>query len=397
MKSLDHPNEGAALGLGGTKESSEEIVRSTAVGEPAEAERGRDGGSIRSCDDATPTGRLREGRPLARESRKFAVEHRARSWWCFLSTMVALAAAVFVAAVDGPWVLRIGASVLAALLHVRLFVIYHDYLHDAILRSSRIADAFFRIYGLLSLSPASVWRETHDHHHRNNLRRFGLDSVGSFPVMTTEAYRRARPLSRFLYRVARHPLTILSGYVTVFFWGFCLQPLLTNPRRHVDAIVALVVHVGTAVILTMAMGIDSLLFAFVVPSIIASALGAYLFYAQHNCPGVKLRAGSDWDYVFAALRSSTFIDMSRAMHYFTANIGYHHVHHLNHHIPFYRLPEAMAAIPALQSPCTTSLWPTEIVRCLRLKLWDVEKDRLVTFAEARRLRKAATAAAGVAT
>ena len=71
------------------------------------------------------------------------------------------------------------------------------------------------------------------------------------------------------------------------------------------------------------------------------------------------------------------------MRYFTGNIGYHHVHHLNHRIPFYRLPEAMAGIPELQHPRgVTSLWPRDVIACFRLKLWDTELGRLVPFPEA---------------
>ena len=72
--------------------------------------------------------------------------------------------------------------------------------------------------------------------------------------------------------------------------------------------------------------------------------------------------------------------MGPVLCWFTGNIGYHHVHHLNAHIPFYRLPEAMAQLEELQSPGTTSLHPLAVYRCLRLKLWDPEGQRLVDFA-----------------
>ncbi len=71
--------------------------------------------------------------------------------------------------------------------------------------------------------------------------------------------------------------------------------------------------------------------------------------------------------------------MSPVMHWFTGNIGYHHVHHLNHRIPFYRLPEAMANIEELQSPGRTSLHPRAVLQCLRLKLWNPDKNQLVTY------------------
>jgi omega-6 fatty acid desaturase (delta-12 desaturase) len=65
------------------------------------------------------------------------------------------------------------------------------------------------------------------------------------------------------------------------------------------------------------------------------------------------------------------------MAFFTANIGYHHIHHLNARIPFYRLPEVLRSLPELRCPKTTSLHPLDIFRCLRLKVWDVETQRMV--------------------
>ncbi len=65
------------------------------------------------------------------------------------------------------------------------------------------------------------------------------------------------------------------------------------------------------------------------------------------------------------------------MAWFTANIGYHHIHHLNARIPFYRLPEVMREMPELQQPGTTSFHPLEILRCLRLKVWDADAQRMV--------------------
>jgi omega-6 fatty acid desaturase (delta-12 desaturase) len=61
------------------------------------------------------------------------------------------------------------------------------------------------------------------------------------------------------------------------------------------------------------------------------------------------------------------------MSWFTGNIGYHHVHHVNARIPFYRLPEAMAGITEFQTPGATSLSPRQIWQCLRLHLWDSQR------------------------
>jgi omega-6 fatty acid desaturase (delta-12 desaturase) len=107
--------------------------------------------------------------------------------------------------------------------------------------------------------------------------------------------------------------------------------------------------------------------------------GSYLFFAQHNFPGVWLASHREWSYVNSALHSSSYLCTGRVMSWFTGNIGYHHVHHLNAKIPFYRLPEAMAALEELQSPPTTSLSLRDIAACLRLKLWDPAAGRLVNW------------------
>jgi omega-6 fatty acid desaturase (delta-12 desaturase) len=71
--------------------------------------------------------------------------------------------------------------------------------------------------------------------------------------------------------------------------------------------------------------------------------------------------------------------MNPVLQWFTGNIGFHHVHHLNAKIPFYRLPEAMRSIPELQAITPLRLTPADIYRCLRLKLWDPARNRMVSF------------------
>ena len=115
------------------------------------------------------------------------------------------------------------------------------------------------------------------------------------------------------------------------------------------------------------------------PFALSCAMGTYLFYAQHNAPDITAPAPELWTHAGGALAGSTFMAMPRVMHWFTGNIGYHHVHHLNAHIPFYRLPEAMAKIRELQSVKPIRLWPLDVYRCFRLKLWDVKQDRMVSW------------------
>ena len=318
---------------------------------------------------------MRSSKDLVLATRPYAQEQRWRSWWHLWSTVAILSGLSALARTELPWLVRVPIGIVAGLVLVRMFILYHDQQHGAILARSRVAAFVMQCFGLLFLNPPSVWKRSHDHHHHNNTKGFG-QNVGSYPLMTTEAYAKASRWTRFKYLASRHPVLIFSGYLTVFFFGMTVVPFLANARRHFDAGVSLVIHF-------MLLGfmayneVDDLLLALILPFTVGSGLGAYLFYQQHNCPGVQVKAGAEWDYASAALYSSSYTRMSPLMHWFTGNIGYHHVHHLNSRIPFYRLPEAMAAIPELQSPTTISLRPRDVVACLRLKLWDAQRGELV--------------------
>ncbi|HXT50536.1 MAG TPA: fatty acid desaturase, partial [Thermoanaerobaculia bacterium] len=81
----------------------------------------------------------------------------------------------------------------------------------------------------------------------------------------------------------------------------------------------------------------------------------------------------------AGIEGSSFLDMPRVMHWFTGNIGYHHVHHLSSRIPNYRLRECMEANPELNHVTRLTLGGT--LKSARLKLWDQGTRRLVGFGD----------------
>jgi omega-6 fatty acid desaturase (delta-12 desaturase) len=334
-----------------------------------------------------PASADRQGRELLAALAPFAHESRARSWWTLLSTLALLSAALFAAAAAPWWPLQLAAGLLAGLLMVRAFVMCHDYLHGAILRGSRTAQWIFGAIGVLVLTPPRSWRHSHNFHHAHVGKIEGSET-GSFPIMTTDAWRQATRWQRLIYRVNRHPLTIVLAYWTVFVFSVCLLSLFANPRRFWDSALALGVHAGVVAALWTQCGPAVVAFAYWVPLLFAAAVGAYLFYAQHNFEGVRILPAGQWNFVQASLVSCSFLRLGPVMRYFTANISYHHVHHLNPLVPWYRLPEAMAAIPELQRPGTTSLAPRDVRACLRLKLWDERGQRMVGWREARALAAA---------
>ncbi len=84
----------------------------------------------------------------------------------------------------------------------------------------------------------------------------------------------------------------------------------------------------------------------------------------------------------AALRGSSHLVLPRVLQFFSGNIGVHHVHHLNARIPNYNLQRAHSENQVFHDVPTISL--ADGIRAVRLKLWDEESRRLVTWTEARR-------------
>lgn len=313
----------------------------------------------------------------------FTGENIYKSWYYFLSTLVLMIVAFYGTYWLPGTIAKVLCSLLAGMLTSRMFVIYHDFRHEAILRKSKIAKAVMTAFGILTLAPASIWDETHQHHHNNN-SKFSTIVVGSFPTITTETYKRYTTAQRRWYLALRHPLIVLFAYIPIFLVSFCLWPFFENPKRYYDCGLAALLHGLVIWILYFSGGWSMVLYSIVLPCLVMFAVGGYIFYAQHNFTEVILKKDDEWDYFDAALYSSSYIKMNRIMRWFTANIGYHHVHHINSRIPFYRLPEAMEKIAGLQTPRCTSLHPHEIWKCIQLKLWDEKSGKMISMKEFQR-------------
>ncbi len=319
---------------------------------------------------------MRTGKELILATKPYASEIRWKSWMHFLIAYLLLIAFILGTFFIPYTAARIACSFGIAFLLIRTFIIFHDYQHHAILQKSVVADILFSIFGMYMLTPPGIWKRSHDHHHNHNSKLFGA-SIGSFPIMTRQKFLESSPGDRFFYLSVRSPLNMLFAYFSMFMYGMCLQSFISSPRRHWDSLVVLVLHVAAAVLIFIYSGWLVWFLAFFFPFFFSHMLGAYLFYAQHNFPDVVFRNSVEWSYEHAALESSSFMKMNPFWNWVTANIGYHHVHHLNARIPFYRLPEAMAEIPELQEVKTTRLHPKNIIDCLRLKVWDPDQNKMI--------------------
>lgn len=327
---------------------------------------------------------MRTGKELIKASKQFSVENPLRSWFEVLLTIVLAAIVVTITAFDNiPMIARVGISIVAGLLIMRLFVIYHDYQHRAILSRSKTAEWLMRVMGIYLLAPETIWRRTHEHHHNNN-SKLTISGIGSYPTVSKTRFMKLTKMEKRIYLINRNPAVILLGYFTLFTYWLNLKSFVQSPSKHVDSLLALLLHWGIGYAIWYFLGLDSLILTWWMPFFMAYGLGSYLFYCQHNFPGAKFRENQDWEYDYAALSSTSHMRMNPIMHWFTADIGFHHVHHLNSRIPFYRLREAVRSMPELDNVATTSWSPMDMIRCFRLKLWDQESETMITMRQFKR-------------
>ena len=320
---------------------------------------------------------MRTSKELILSSKPYTAEDRTRSWLetvMTLSLMILFLSSTFISAL--PVYARLFLGLMTSFFYIRMFVIYHDYQHHAILQKSPLATFIMRVFGIFMLTPENVWKRSHDHHHNHN-SKLTMSGIGSYPTISKKYYLGLSKTQQRVYLINRHPLTVIFGHVTLFIYWLNVKSFMQSPKKHMDSLAALLFHLASAAAIWHFLGCTTFLLSWFLPFFVAFAMGSYLFYSQHNFPGAQFRENQDWKYDQAALSSTSFMVMNPVLQWLTGNIGYHHVHHLNSRIPFYRLKEAMAGIPELQQVTTTTWSPVDMWRCFRLKLWDAENSEMI--------------------
>jgi omega-6 fatty acid desaturase (delta-12 desaturase) len=296
---------------------------------------------------------------------------------------VALWALAWAAVYFGHWELSILLGVPAAGFLVRLFMIQHDCGHGSFFRNRPANDWVGRFIGVLTLTPYDDWRRAHAVHHANtgHLERRG---IGDINTLTVREFRALSAWGRIRYRLYRHPF-VMFGLGSVYQFVLRHRFPLGSTRGWSNWTSSMVTNSAIALICTVLIwliGIGPFLLVHIPIALFAGAIGIWLFYVQHQFEDAYWQSGDDWTYADAALRGSSYLKLPKVLQFFTGSIGLHHVHHLNARIPNYNLQRAHDSSPMFASVPTLSL--RDGLRSVRLKLWDEQAGRLVTFAQARR-------------
>ncbi|WP_244486683.1 fatty acid desaturase [Aurantimonas sp. Leaf443] len=265
---------------------------------------------------------------------------------------------------------------------VRLFGIQHDCGHNSFFSSRRVNKATGRFLSLLTLTPFGYWSRSHTLHHAS-AGDLGRRGIGDVDTLTVEEYRALSAGAKLRYRLYRHPLVLHVVGPPLYFVFFQRSPFgQALPAREAwRSIMALNVSMLLAYGgLALLVGPVTVLVALLPAALVASWVGGWLFFVQHQFEHTHWDESCDWNLQQAALGGSSYYVLPKVLQWFTGNIGLHHIHHLNSRVPNYRLQACLDAEPLLGSISRLSLG--ESLRCIGLSLWDTRTRRLVSFAAA---------------
>lgn len=263
--------------------------------------------------------------------------------------------------------------------YIRLFLIQHDCGHGSFFTSRRANDLLGSLISVISLTPYHYWLRTHAYHHsaHGDLDRRDL---GDLTTLTVDEYLALGFWQRLGYRLTRNIPILLT-------FGPIYQILLKHRlpwdapgtwKREWRSVwltnFGLILGVWGAVEL-----IGWMAFLQIASPIFCLAWGAamWVLYVQHHFEDNYWVQHPEWSFEQAAIEGSSFYDLPRILHWFTADIGYHHIHHLLPRIPNYRLRECFEAFPELQNVNRIGL--RDSLGCARLSLWDPEQGRMIGF------------------
>jgi len=281
-------------------------------------------------------------------------------------------------------------AVPAAGFMMRLFMIQHDCGHGSFFHSRTARDWVGRIIGVILLTPYDYWKRTHAYHHAHSgdLDFRGFGDVDTFTVREYLSWPRSQ---RIKYRLYRHPL-ILFGLAP--FYQFIVKHRYPwdIPRDWKQAWQSVwwtnAALVGVLALMWATIGIERFLLVQLPITLIASTLGIWMFYVQHQYEDTYWHHHDEWDYYDASLYGSSYLVLPKPLQWLTASIGVHHVHHMSARIPNYRLQQVHDENPEFH--VVTKVRFKDTVKLINLALWDEDSRKLIRFKDLKRQRAAAS-------
>ena len=346
-----------------------------------------------------------------------ASDDRIATWQIFNTVVPLIASAFALAALTNTFSLLSIFSVpilfvLIILLMSRSFSLMHDCGHQSLFRSKKANFVAAFVLSLIHGIPHHPWSRGHAFHHKYN---GNWDRYRGPSALTTKAqYDEKDPKSKAFYRILRHPLLLFPGG----FYYLIVKPRMALLMGFVECVItcsgkflselkygrtpnlfAVINQHKSSYFYTRGEVYDTIANSFLLFLLwwwignsigylhfwvlyvcvmsCSAALMIAVFFVQHNFPGSYASDEQEWSYFKGAIEGSSFLQLPEILNWFTADIAYHHIHHLSERIPNYRLRDCHFANLHLLDD-VKPLYLHQIPSCFSLILWDNEVLELVS-------------------
>jgi len=300
--------------------------------------------------------------------------------------------------------------VLISLFSVRCFSLMHDCGHYSLFRSKKVNRVIGFILGVINAIPQYPWSRGHAYHHKTNgdWERYR----GPSALLSTEEFAKLSPSAQRRYEFLRHPLMIFPGglFYLAFkprlaliagSYGF-IRHLFTclkqNPGMGFAKIISShksrnwyttaefwdllfnnICVVGGWIFLGYSLGFGFFFSIYSVTLTCSAAIFICVFFVQHNFEGSYAHKTEGWDYLLGAIEGSSYLKLPTVFKWFSADIGYHNIHHLSEKIPNYNLEACHNQNCHLLSHSKT-IEMSDMPDCFKFILWDSASNCLVSIA-----------------
>ncbi|WP_017304945.1 fatty acid desaturase [Spirulina subsalsa] len=302
---------------------------------------------------------------------------------------------------------------LLILFSLRCFSLMHDCGHYSLFRSKRMNRIMGFLLGVINAMPQYGWSRDHAYHHKTNGDWERYRGVADF--LSTEEFSQLNSFNQKLYEILRNPFMAIPGG----FFYLVIKPRLILILGVYDFVRYLVTEIQKDSEFNLGSTISAhsskhwqsatefwdLLFNNICVicgwiflshlwgvglfwSIYSITLGCsatifiWIFFVQHIFEGSYAHKTAGWDYVLGAVKGSSYLELPALLRWFTADIGYHNIHHLSSRIPNYHLAACHAENRHLLSEVKT-LHIRDLFDCCQFLLWDGESNRLISIASFR--------------
>lgn len=355
-------------------------------------------------------------RTLAHEKKKIVAQFSAKSDAIALGQMATTVLpylAVWYLAIESLsisyWLTAACVAVLCLFL-LRVFVLMHEAGHNSLFATRKYNQIAGFMLGVICGMPQYVWSKNHAFHHATNgnwdqyrgpLATLSLDEYNALSAKQQRMYRASRniamaPLAGFLYLIFNPRFTWLKGSLMLL--GHIAKTKWAQPRMPLKTIAANfecrywktwkdyrhmtgnnVVLLSIWLLMSLAIGPAAFFAIYLISLSLSGAGGIILFTVQHNFEDSWAADEAHWDHNRAAVDGTSFLVVPKWLNWFTANIAYHHIHHLSASIPNYRLAACHEAYSHLfEGVKRISL--KDIPAALKNNLWDVHNQRITSLA-----------------